>query len=258
MNTLLLDDEVAQQNFIRGRFDAQLKKEERSKKLTVVRPSSEESGLVHEIWLDTNVNRRIRMDDKDRYIAISDTRLTNIIICQPQHLNRAGKIFGGYLMKLAYELARVTAYKFIGGLGDIYDTDVKRATLIDQHPQFVSSDEISFEHPVSVGCIIRNESVVACTDTMSAMHAREKVDFYEDRKAIMIFVRTFIQEPGNSEEKMSNIFSFCYVVPSPKRPIRRVIPLTYEDAMVYINGKRALDQTTKIAIRDGSTFAQYL
>ena len=90
------------------------------------------------------------------------------------------------------------------------------------------------------------------------MHEREKVDFFKERKAMMIFVRTYIQEPGNSQEKLSNLFSFCYVVPSPKRSIRRVIPLTYEDAMIYINGKRALDQTTKIAIRDGSTFAQYL
>lgn len=74
----------------------------------------------------------------------------------------------------------------------------------------------------------------------------------------MILVKTYIQEPGNSEEILSNVFSFCYVVPSPKRPIKRVIPLTYAESVLYLQGKRALDVTTKIAIRDGSTFAQYL
>ena len=92
-----------------------------------------------------------------------------------------------------------------------------------------------------VGCRVRNESVVACTDTLNAMHAREKVDFFEGRKAMMIFVRTYIQEPGNSEEKLSNLFSFCYVVPSPKRPIRRVIPLTYKEHLFMLIVRQVAD-----------------
>ena len=258
VNALLLDDEKAQQNFIRGRYEAQIKKEERGKRLTVIKPTSEESHLIHQFWLDANVKHRIDMQDKDKFIAINDTSLTSTTICQPQQLNRNGKIFGGHLMRIAYELARVTAYRYIGGLQNIYDNDIDHAQLISGHPQFVSSDEITFNHPVSVGCIIRNESVVACTDTMNTIIERESVDFVTTRKAMMILVRTYIQEPGSQEEILSNVFSFCYVVPNPKRPLKRVIPLTYEESMIYLQGKRALDQTTKIAIRDGSTFAQYL
>ena len=257
MNTLLLGDEIAQQNYIRGRFQAQLKKEERAKRLTVMRPSNEESQMIHDIWLDGG-SGRIDINDTEKYIAMSQTRYQHLTICQPQQLNRSGKIFGGYLMRTAYELARVTAYRFIGGLDNIYDPTKQKSEIIDHHPQFVSSDEISFEHPVSVGCIIRHDSVVACTDTMNAMHARDKVDWFDGRKAMMIFVRTYIQEPGSSEEILSNVFSFCYVVPKPKKPIRRVVPQSYEESMIYVNGKRALDQTTTIAIRDGSAFAQHL
>eukprot|EP00483_Globobulimina_turgida_P006703 UN06713 len=176
------------------------------------------------------------MQDKEKFVAINKTLKENVVICQPQHLNRNGKIFGGYLMKIAYELARVTAYTFIGGLQDIYDESLDKTQVINGHPQFVSSDEISFEHPVSVGCIIRNESLVACTDPMD--------NRYNDRKAMMIFVRTYIQEPGKSEEILSNIFSICYVVPYPIKSIRRVVPLTYEEAMIYLQGRRALDETT--------------
>jgi len=216
--------------------------------------------MIHQLWLDRYHRHRIDMAHRHQYMALSETSYQNVVICQPQHLNRSGKIFGGYLMKIAYELARVTAYRFIGGLSDIYDASVDRQEIIEQHPQFVSSDEITFEHPVSVGCIIRNESVVSCTDTMNVMEEREQMqgEFYEGRRAMMIFVRTHIQEPGKSEEILSNVFSFCFVVPKPKRVMRRVIPLTYEESMVYITGKRALDQTTRIAIRDGSVFAQYL
>merc|ERR1712154_585019 len=166
LNTLLLDDEAAQQNFIRGRFDAALKKEERKKRLTALRPSSDESELIHQIWLDIREHKTIDMDDAAKFIAISATRFESVVICQPQNMNRNGKIFGGYLMKIAYELARFTAYKFIGGLEDIYDESLKKTDIVQHHPQFVSSDEISFEHPVSIGCMIRNEACVACTDTM--------------------------------------------------------------------------------------------
>eukprot|EP01083_Nonionella_stella_P034410 94184_1 len=252
INPLSLDDEVAQQNFMRGKFDNELRKEERDKRLTVLKPSSLESDIIHQIWLDTHVRRNIDMSDTHSYVAINDTKHESTVICQPQHLNRNGKIFGGYLMKCAYELARVTAYKFIGGLQNIYDEGIDKAEIITQHPQFVSSDEITFVHPVSVGCIIRNESVVACTDTMNVMRTAD------DRKAMMIFVKTYIQIPGKEEEILSNLFMFCYVVPNPKKAMKRVVPLTYEESMIYLQGKRALDETTKIAIRNGSAFAQYL
>ena len=87
---------------------------------------------------------------------------------------------------------------------------------------------------------------------------KETNTFNAERKGIMIFVKTYIQEPGNCKEILSNLFSFCFIVPKPKRAIPRVVPLTYQESMNYLQGKRELDQTTRIAIQSGSTFAQYL
>lgn len=42
-------------------------------------------------------------------ILLSDTRLHNALITQPQQRNTAGRIFGGFLMRRAYELAFATA-----------------------------------------------------------------------------------------------------------------------------------------------------
>ncbi|EXB61150.1 hypothetical protein L484_007416 [Morus notabilis] len=53
-------------------------------------------------------------------ILMRDTRLENALICQPQQRNIHGRIFGGFLMHRAFELAFSTAYAF-AGLVDVGD-----------------------------------------------------------------------------------------------------------------------------------------
>lgn len=47
-------------------------------------------------------------------ILFRDTQLESVLICQPQHRNMHGRIFGGFLMHRAFELAFSTAYTFAG------------------------------------------------------------------------------------------------------------------------------------------------
>ena len=47
-------------------------------------------------------------------ILLRDTCLENSLICQPQQRNIHGRIFGGFLMHRAFELAFSTAYTFAG------------------------------------------------------------------------------------------------------------------------------------------------
>ncbi|PWA74475.1 thioesterase/thiol ester dehydrase-isomerase superfamily protein [Artemisia annua] len=51
--------------------------------------------------------------DRDS-ILIKDTCLQNALVCQPQQRNTHGRIFGGFLMRRAFELAFATAYAFAG------------------------------------------------------------------------------------------------------------------------------------------------
>lgn len=51
--------------------------------------------------------------DRDS-ILLRDTHLENSLICQPQQRNIHGRIFGGFLMHRAFELAFSTAYTFVG------------------------------------------------------------------------------------------------------------------------------------------------
>lgn len=70
--------------------------------------------------------------DRDS-ILLRDTRLENSLICQPQQRNIHGRIFGGFLMHRAFELAFSTAYTFAGMM-----------------PSFLEVDHVDFLRPVSM------------------------------------------------------------------------------------------------------------
>lgn len=69
--------------------------------------------------------------DRDS-ILLKYTCLENSLICQPQQRNIHGRIFGGFLMHRAFELAFSTAYAFAGMM-----------------PSFVEADHVDFLKPVS-------------------------------------------------------------------------------------------------------------
>ena len=69
--------------------------------------------------------------DRDS-ILLRDTRLENALICHPQQRNLHGRIFGGFLMHRAFELAFPTAYAFAGIV-----------------PSFLEVDRVDFYKPVS-------------------------------------------------------------------------------------------------------------
>lgn len=69
--------------------------------------------------------------DRDS-ILIKDTCLQNSFICQPQQRNIHGRIFGGFLMRRAFELSFSTAYAFAGAA-----------------PYFLEVDHVDFFKPVS-------------------------------------------------------------------------------------------------------------
>ncbi|KAG0575402.1 hypothetical protein M758_5G001900 [Ceratodon purpureus] len=81
-------------------------------------------------------------------ILMRDTRLENAIICQPQQRNMHGRIFGGFLMRRAFEIAFSTAYVF-GGI----------------RPLFLEVDHVDFRRPVDVGDFLRLKSCVLYTET---------------------------------------------------------------------------------------------
>ncbi|KAL2470811.1 Thioesterase/thiol ester dehydrase-isomerase superfamily protein [Abeliophyllum distichum] len=145
--------------------------------------------------------------DRDS-ILLRDTRLENSLICQPQQRNIHGRIFGGFLMHRAFELAFSTAYAFAGMM-----------------PSFLEVDHVDFLKPVDVGDFLRFKSCVLYTESENS-----------DQPLIHIEVVAHVTRPELRSSEVSNRFYFTFTVrPEAKAlndgyRIRKVVPATEEEA----------------------------
>ncbi|KAJ8615918.1 hypothetical protein MRB53_035290 [Persea americana] len=143
--------------------------------------------------------------DRDS-ILIRDTCLENSLICQPQQRNLHGRIFGGFLMHRAFELAFSTAYAFVG-----------------QMPCFLEVDHVDFLRPVDVGDFLRFKSCVLFTQLENPA-----------QPLINIEVVAHVTRPELRTSEVSNTFYFTFTVnPAALESglkIRNVVPATEEEA----------------------------
>ncbi len=103
-------------------------------------PTEEEKALIHDFFIRTVDHKALSfkarvLPENSRWMESS--KLKNIIICQPEYRNRFNKIFGGFTMRQAFELAWANAYVYSG-----------------QRPYIKHMDDISFKKPVPVGCLL--------------------------------------------------------------------------------------------------------
>lgn len=141
-------------------------------------------------------------------ILLRDTRLENSLMCQPQQRNIHGRIFGGFLMHRAFELAFSTAYTFAGLM-----------------PYFLEVDHVDFLRPVDVGDFLRFKSCVLYTEFEHA-----------EKPLINVEVVAHVTRPELRSSEVSNTFYFTFTVrPEAKANddkfrIRKVVPATEEEA----------------------------
>jgi acyl-coenzyme A thioesterase 9 len=163
--------------------------------LTVAPPTSEEKELVH--WLF--MNSRQRKPDTE-VVPMKSTSITSSKIMHPQSRNIHGKIFGGYLMRQAYETAFIASTAFC-----------------NQRPSFIALDDNTFLRPVEVGSIMQFIGTVVYQNPSSHV------------------IRVVVKEMLSGET--TNVFHFTFT--NPDRQTKRVlIPETLEEANLYIEGKR--------------------
>ncbi|KAK8663606.1 hypothetical protein V6N13_083415 [Hibiscus sabdariffa] len=143
--------------------------------------------------------------DRDS-ILIRDTCHENSLMCQPQQRNIHGRIFGGFLMRKASELAFSTAYAFAGA-----------------SPCFLEVDHVDFFKPVDVGNFLRFKSCVLYTELENPM-----------KPLINVEVVAHVTRPELRCSKVSNKFYFTFSIrPEAMKEglmIRNVVPATEEEA----------------------------
>ncbi|XP_061989794.1 acyl-coenzyme A thioesterase 2, chloroplastic-like [Rosa rugosa] len=147
--------------------------------------------------------------DRDS-ILIRDTCLQNSFICQPQQRNIHGRIFGGFLMRRAFELAFSTTYAFAGSA-----------------PHFLEVDHVDFVRPVDVGNFLRLKSCVLYTELENP-----------SEPLINVEVVAHVTQPELRSSEVSNKFYFTFSVhPEAVKDgvrIRNVVPATEEEALRVI------------------------
>ena len=114
-----------------------------------VPPTLEEQLMIHTLFITTVDHRGFSFKARvkpDNSCWFEDANLKNMVVCQADNRNIYNKIYGGFIMRQALELAWANAYVFSGC-----------------RPVTLHMDDILFRRPVEVGAMLYFNSQVTCT-----------------------------------------------------------------------------------------------
>lgn len=207
MNGIELVNNEEKVIFELGERNKKIRHTESQQSLFKVPPTMEDSIYIHEIFKSTvdfksgSINQRIKPLNS---VWMEETALKNVILCQPEQRNLYNKIFGGFLMRQAFELAFINASLFC-----------------NNRVELSVVDDITFRKPVEVGSLLFLNSRVVFTDG----------------NELLLKVYAEIVDPLNGNRDVSNEFYFKFL--SKNQPeVKQVIPKTYGEAMLMIEGRR--------------------
>lgn len=203
------EEEEEKRIFQRGQENKKIRHIETQTSLFKLQPNPSESAIIHDLFKQTidlqsgSLKPRIKPENA---VWMTDTKLKNVLICFPEQRNLYNKIFGGYVMREAFQIAYANACVFSGTL-----------------PRICVVDNISFRRPVLIGSMLFMSSQVVYTE--------------DNFMQVKVYAESIDMNSGKKE--MTNDFYFKFSVP-PNYPLKKVIPKTYSEAMMYIDGKRHL------------------
>jgi len=141
ISPLIPETDEERAHFELGAVKANAKKQARRSKLELGRPLSETSLKIDqraaELLDEAGALLRMPSLADPCSVLMDQTAQSNAMVAQPQARNLHDRIFGGFLMRRAFELAFATAYMFGG-----------------DKPRFLEVDDISFDKPVDVGDLL--------------------------------------------------------------------------------------------------------
>jgi len=205
VNRLIAETDEEKALFKKGEENKERRLQMQSKSLMRQPPSESERLVIHDQFLRTvdwksmSFKSRIKPENS---VWMEDAKLKNMIICQPENRNRFNKIFGGFLMRLAVELAWANSYVYTKGL-----------------PILSHVDDIVFRKPVEIGSLLYFSSQVV----------------YTQGHYVMLRVSAEVVHPESGAHDLTNVFHFTL---KADKPVPEVIPRSYQEAMLYLDGRR--------------------
>lgn len=224
INALQVTNDEERQRFELGhqRDKSRKAKRTRSKSNLLGRALDEEGvAAARELVQEATMLRTMPTLTDAHEVLMQQTMLQNTLTAMPQHRNTAGRIFGGFLMRRAYELAHATAYVFGG-----------------RKPVFMELDEVLFRSPVSVGDLLRFDSCV--------LYTSNEVD-PKGRATVHVEVIANVLVPEKRHAVNSNLFNFTFglsddmggAMLGKDLELGRVMPSTMEEACRVIERYQA-------------------
>ena len=164
-------------------------------------PTADESQILHELFLQIKKGEIAG-------VPMENSIRQSTLLMHPQSRNVHNNIFGGYLMREAFELAWNITYLYCR-----------------QKPKFISMDHMYFYKPVEIG------SIISFTGTV----------IYTVEKTLMVEVVTEVIHPKSGETQVTNVcyFTFATLDDSGKsRRVPQILPHSYEDGLKYLDGAK--------------------
>ena len=199
---LIPETEEERVNFELGAVKAQAKREARKNKIQIGRALSDESLKidVRAAKLLEEAGTLLKMPSlaDPNTILMDETSQENAMVAQPQARNLHDRIFGGFLMRRAFELAFATAYLFGG-----------------DKPRFLEVDDISFDKPVDVGDLLVFKSRVLYTQPDGG-NLGHYVDNHDGLPLVNVEVEVWVTSPENRTAVVSNHLYLTFALPKSK------------------------------------------
>ncbi|KAG6332320.1 hypothetical protein ID866_6767 [Astraeus odoratus] len=170
--------------------------------LSRVPPSSTEAAELHGTYLKFGQNDDSSL--RGERVWMGDTLLEKTMLMFPQERNVHQKVFGGYLMRLAYELGFANSCLFTRS-----------------HVSFLSLDGIAFRKPVPIGSILRLRSQI--------LHASPPG---EHPPAVHVRVQASVVDVQTGNEETTNDFRFTWARDDGQSVSRIIVPKTYQGDVI--------------------------
>ncbi|KAG0251770.1 hypothetical protein BG011_007377 [Mortierella polycephala] len=219
VNPMLLQNDAEKRMFQMGEEHKARKRLASESALTKRPPTQEERFLIHDLYLEYSKydDPQTKTKKPDNVVWMADTKMSAIQIMQPQDRNIHDKIFGGYLMRLAYELAFCNASVFI-----------------NYRPTFLALDEISFRKPVPIGALLDLDSQIAFSEG-------------GEHHSFQVMVKADVLDVEKGTRETTNTFWFTFKDPKKDHDTPKAMPRTYAESMLYLEGKRRGMEGIKLA-----------
>lgn len=176
----------------------------RSNHSLVSRPSNKDETLMFELYRRTNgtdIAKEELQEEPPNCTWMSKSFQTTMLHPFPDSRNSQNNIFGGFLMRNAVELSFITA--------SIYSKS---------QPYIECILDIAFFSRIKVNSFIKITAYVV----------------YTTEKYMQLLTVVEVTNANNFEEFTTNIFHLTY---SADRPVKEVLPSTYQETLWYIEGR---------------------